>query len=69
MTIQDFMTWRNVALFAALAVFVAALLWWFGLVPWWVIIAAPLIAAVGAGLLCGVLMFVGFALWMASGSH
>nr|WP_314469818.1 hypothetical protein [uncultured Sphingomonas sp.] len=47
-------------------IFVAALLWSFGLVPWWgaliAIVAAPL-----AG--CAVILILFYALWIASGSH
>lgn len=46
--------------------FIAALLWGFGVVPWWgaliVIVAAPAGAFVA-------LMLLFYALWIASGSH
>jgi len=45
---------------------VAALLWGFGVVPWWgaliAVVAAPIVA-------CIVLVILFHALWIASGSH
>jgi hypothetical protein len=56
-------------LLICLAVFgmiAAALLWGFGIVPWWalpfVIIAAPILG-------CVILTLLFYALWIASGSH
>lgn len=69
MTIEDLLTWRNVAILAALSVLIAAGLWRFGIVPWWAIIAAPAIAVVGGVLVIGGVLIAIAMLWMGSGSH
>lgn len=45
---------------------VAALLWGFGIVPWWAIPIVLLLAPVAA---CAVLALLFYAAWIASGSH
>ena len=47
-------------------VLVAALLWGFGVVPWWGALIAIVAAPVAA---CIVLVILFHALWIASGSH
>lgn len=46
--------------------FVAALLWGFGVVPWWGALIAIVVAPIAG---CAFLVLLFYALWIASGSH
>ncbi|GAA0448666.1 MULTISPECIES: hypothetical protein [Sphingomonas] len=45
---------------------IAALLWGFGIVPWW---AVPIIVVAAPGAAISILVLLFYAAWVASGSH
>ncbi|USU08908.1 hypothetical protein NF700_00865 [Sphingomonadaceae bacterium OTU29MARTA1] len=47
-------------------ILVAALLWGFGMVPWWGALLCLIVVPI---VVCAALILLFYALWMASGSH